>query len=407
MQLDLSLCDDREVHVRLSEALTLSFGPDLVYTLDLSGRPLGTFRRGRHLRWGLDGRVLARWRQGNGPRQRAWLAQDEIDRAIDALVGDLQRISDALLPRPIELIVRRALSFDRVADAEKFARIYRPVSILPPDQYQALVLQAAEGCSFNTCTFCALYRDRHFRIKPVSEFASHIEQVKDFFGEGLQLRRSVFLADANALVIPQERLLPLFDEIAKAFAIMPCELPANQQRPWLRSQADAISGVYAFVDGLSAERKRVEQFQDLRRRGLRRVYIGLESGHEDLLAWLQKPSTAAAMLDAVKRMKQAELQIGVIVLTGIGGERFHQAHCRDSAAVLNAMPLDSDDIIYFSPFQPDASAPYLAQAKAQGIQPPTQALIDRQLTAIKQALELPPPPLGPKRVPYNLHDFVY
>jgi hypothetical protein len=141
--------------------------------------------------------------------------------------------------------------------------------------------------------------------------------------------------------------------------------------------------------------------------GLRRVYIGLESGHEPLLAWLRKPSTAAEMTEAVARMKAAGLQIGVIVLLGAGGRRFDAGHVRDTAAALNAMPLDGDDIIYFSPFQPDPAAPYLSIARAEGIDIPDDAFMAAQRQRIIDRLTLPPPPAGPKRVPYNLSDFVY
>lgn len=408
MQFDLSLADGRSAHVRVSdEALTISLGSDLVYTLDRSGRLIGAFRAGVNWRRGLDGRVLGRWRQERGPRQRIWLDPDAVSELFLALGADLDLIAQAEPPPDVLALLQRALAFDPVADAERFRQIYRPIPILPPDQYQALVLQATEGCSFNTCTFCALYRDRAFRIKQPLEFAEHIAQVRAFFGEGLRLRRSIFLADANALIVPQTKLLPLFDELARTFSFMPAELPANQRRAWLRQHKNGISGVYAFVDGLSAERKTVDDFRTLRQRGLRRVYIGLESGHEPLLAWLRKPSSAAAMLEAVRTMKAAGLQIGVIVLSGIGGERFDAGHRADTAATLNAMPLDGDDILYFSPFQPDTAAPYTAIAAAAGMEPPDAGLARAQEQAIGAALTLPPPVAGPKRVPYNLHDFVY
>ena len=113
------------------------------------------------------------------------------------------------------------------------------------------------------------------------------------------------------------------DILAQTFEVIPRHLPPREQHAWLRQHPRGMRGIYAFVDGLSAERKSVEDFRELWRRGVRRVYIGLESGCEALLTWLRKPSSAAMMLDAVKRMKTAGLQVGVIVLTGVGGERFH------------------------------------------------------------------------------------
>jgi len=408
VQLDLPLGDGDNAHLRLSNAaLTIGLGMNLVYTFDLSGRLFGAFREGRNLRRGLDGRVLARWRDNQRRRRRIWLSEAECKRLLEDVRRDLERILAAEPPTAYASVLQRARTFDYDEDVLRFRQVYRPISILPPDQYQALVLQATEGCSFNTCIFCALYRDREFRIKSPAGFAAHIQAVKGLLREGVRLRRSIFLADANALVIPQERLLPLFAEIARAFEIMPHTVSAAQRSAWLQTHPNGVTGVFAFVDGLSAERKSVEDFRTLRERGLRRVYIGLESGHEPLLAWLRKPSTAAEMLDAVKRMKQAGLHIGVIVLTGVGGRRFHEGHCHDTAAILNAMPLGRDDIIYLSPFQPDPLAPYLEIAQAEGIEPPDPEFAREQNRLIRALLTLPPPPAGPKRAPYNLSDFVY
>jgi hypothetical protein len=408
MQLDRLLADGRRLHLRLShEALTIALGTDRVYTLDHSGRLVGAFRAGCHLRRGLDGRVLARWRDGRGPRQRRWLDAAECEQLLTECRTDLARLAVEPWPEAVASLLQAGLAFDYAADVERFHAVYRPVAILPPDQYQALVLQATEGCSFNTCTFCALYRHTRFHIKSVAEFAHHIRAVKAFFGPGIRLRRSIFLADANALIIPQERLLALLAEVQAAFSIMPADLPPDRRRAWLETHPDGVTGLYAFIDGLSAERKTVADFMVLRERGLRRVYIGLESGHEPLLTWLRKPATAAAMLEAVQHLKAAGLHVGVIVLTGIGGTRFDAGHRHDTAAVLSAMPLDGEDFIYFSPFQPDPDAPYEALAAAAGIEPPDPALAAAQEASIRQAITLPPPPHGPRRAPYNLRDFVY
>ncbi len=419
-----TLPDSRPVHIRLNaEALTISIDELLIYTFDRSGRLYGAFDHGANYRRGLDGRMLARWRDERNRRQRRWLREEEVAALLEKMRGDLEVISEQYSvfskqysgggeqrsseTGDVSLMLARVLAFDYQADALHFHQVYRPISILPPDQYQALVLQATEGCSFNTCTFCALYRDRPFRIKSPEAYEQHVAEVLDFFGPGVSMRRSIFLADANALIIPQQRLLPLMQITARSFPIPPEDLDAAARRAWLAEHPRGMTGVYAFVDGLSAERKRVEDFRALRALGLRRVYIGLESGHEPLLAWLRKPSTAAEMTEAVAHMKAAGLQIGVIVLLGAGGRRFDAGHVRDTAAALNAMPLDGDDIIYLSPFQPDPAAPYLSIARAEGVDIPDDDFMADQRQRILQRLTLPPPPAGPKRAPYNLMDFVY
>ena len=408
---DFYLGDGRPVHIRSNaHALTISIDAYTVYTFDLAGRLFGAFKQGVNYRRGLDGRILARWRGEDGKRARSWLDPQQSQALLANIQTALLAVQAACPPQhanALAPLLQRALEFDAQADAQRFAQIYRPISILPPDQYQALVLQATEGCSFNTCTFCALYRDRPFKIASPASFAQHIADVKAFLGPGISLRRSIFLADANALIIPQKRLAPLMQEVARAFRIMPAGLSAPERRAWQKAHPQGMTGLYAFVDGLSAERKSVQDFQELRALGLHRVYIGLESGHEPLLEWLRKPSTAAEMAQAVTHMKKAGLAVGIIILLGAGGRKFDAGHVQDTAAVLNAMPLDARDIIYLSPFQPDANAPYLTLAQEAGVDLPDSQWMEAQRQRILAALRLPKPPAGPKRAPYNLADFVY
>jgi radical SAM superfamily enzyme YgiQ (UPF0313 family) len=176
---------------------------------------------------------------------------------------------------PIQLLDRleTASLFDkdrRKTERVQYQNIYLPVGILPPDQYGAVVLQATQGCSFNTCTFCSFYKDTPFRISKPAEFHLHCEAVKDFLGRGLNLRRTIFLGDANALVIPMKILVPLMEIMHRYFDI------------------EALGGIYAFLDGASGEHKSSADYSRLAKMGLKRVYIGLESGSTSLLKFLQK-----------------------------------------------------------------------------------------------------------------------
>jgi radical SAM superfamily enzyme YgiQ (UPF0313 family) len=103
------------------------------------------------------------------------------------------------------------------ADAISFKNVYLPISILPPDQYLALVVQVTEGCNYNQCIFCDFYKDRPFRIKTNTELKEHLLKIKNYFGEGIKMRRSIFLGDANAIVIPQERLIKALRSIKNVF----------------------------------------------------------------------------------------------------------------------------------------------------------------------------------------------
>ncbi|TLN17680.1 radical SAM protein, partial [bacterium] len=158
-----------------------------VFSYDLHGRMWTTMLRQVSYRRGLDGKVVAKWMTADNQRERRWLAREESDALLaeacallDALCLATERgeveLSSPLPPVDLERL-RKATAFSpdvAHADASRYQTIYRPVGILPPDQYMAVVLQLTEGCAFNTCTFCTFYRDRPFRIKKPEEFRQHI-----------------------------------------------------------------------------------------------------------------------------------------------------------------------------------------------------------------------------------------
>ena len=212
------------------------------------------------------------------------------------------------------------------------------------------MLQATVGCSFNTCTFCDLYQ-QPFRVKTPDEFRQHIRQVRDYLGDSILLRqRSIFLGAANALAIPMPRLLPLLEIIQEEFA------PSPENRRG--------SGWDAFLDAFTGTRKSVEDYRALAERGLKRVYIGLESGHDPLLEFVRKPGHARDAIETVQAIKAAGINVGLIVLIGLGGDRFAAGHAADTVEVLNQMPLDSGDLLYFSDLVEEPGTPYPLLAAA-------------------------------------------
>jgi radical SAM superfamily enzyme YgiQ (UPF0313 family) len=214
--------------------------------------------------------------------------------------------------------------------AERFSDIYLPISILPPDQYMSMVVQLTEGCSYNKCTFCNFYRDRPFRIKSHCELKDHLQQIKELFGEGALLKKSIFLADANALAIPQNRLLQAFQEIVKTFP--------------------EISDTYSFIDVFTGLKKTEEDFKQLAQRGLKRAYLGVESGNHELLEILNKEQSNSDIIDLVNMLKAGGISIGIIFLAGAGGVEYAEAHECDSIELIKQLQMNSDDIIYVSEF---------------------------------------------------------
>ncbi|MGQ9490018.1 MAG: radical SAM protein [Anaerolineae bacterium] len=388
--LTYSLSGVGTVAVRIrSQAINLLVNDEAPsYSFDLAGRLIGAFVAGINYRRGLDNRVLSKWRTAGGSRERRWLSQAEAREFLGAAYGLAKRVARTSgHPR---LTVLQGWDWERLqADAAWFARIYRPVSILPPDQYLALVLQATEGCSYNRCTFCDFYRDRPFRIKSGDELRSHIMGVRAFFGPALGLRKSLFLADANALVAPMPRLRAWLDVIEET-GIRP-----------------AGGGIYSFIDAFDVHRKTAAEWRELATRGLRRVYIGMETGDEALLRWLRKPGTVQDVIESVHLLKAAGVAVSVIIMLGVGGRRFAEGHVMNSAAALNAMPLGRGDIVYFSPFVVHPGSEYSRLAAVEGIEALTEQEMAAQEAAMVARLR-PADPNGPPQISrYDIREFIY
>lgn len=393
---------------RDSLVITRFADEEVIYSFDHAGRLFAVWRRARLYRRALDGRVMEKFtdRSGLRPRRRRRLLDpDERAALIDATAGAAQDALTALRRGEAELLwsmpgladldqanslVESAAQFDAGAadvDARRFAAAYTPVSILPPDRYRALVVQITEGCHWNRCTFCSFYRDRPFRIKTVEEFGAHLDAVAAFFGAGLSLRLGVFLGDANALLLPAGDLAPRLDLLAR-------RLPEHAQ------------DVSAFIDVFTGHRREATGFAALYARGLRRIYLGMESGDDATLAFVNKPQTAAEAVDLVHAAKRAGLHAGVIIMAGIGGRRYARRHVRATLDALAAMRLGRGDLIFISAFAPPAEGPYAERAAAEGVEAlkpdEVEDQVDELMTGMRQSAGQ-----GIRVARYDIEEFLY
>ncbi len=284
-------------------ATVLSPTRDEVVSFDLEGRPTSWFRDGRTFKRSLastvfgrrtEGGVRHRWRVADAEAAAAFARAIEVaERAAagvrchrlgtEALSSDAAPATEAALAERLERVL--TWSPERLAaEGARFAGAYAPIPILPPDQYGAVVLQATFGCSWNRCTFCSFYQDRPFQVRPPEAFGAHVDAVQALLGRAADARRGVFLADGNALVLANARLRPLLETARRAFPDHP------------------FAG---FVDVFGGERKGVDDWRELRGLGLERVAIGVETGHDPLLGWLNKPGGADEAAAFVADLKRA------------------------------------------------------------------------------------------------------
>ena len=389
-------------------ATALSPARDEVVSFDLEGRPISWMSRGRTFKRSLASDVVGRrtvdgvrrrWRLDDASASRHFARAAEVGaaaaRALDR--GDLRASGGTSGPplRPLKANEEAELRerLERVAgwsperlveERQRFAGVYRPVSILPPDQYHAVVLQATYGCSWNRCTFCTFYQDRPFEVRTPAAFAEHVAGVAELLGRGATLRKSIFLADGNALVLSNDRLRPLFAAARERFPDRP------------------VSG---FVDVFGGERKSVAAWSELTDEGLRRVALGVETGSDALLAYLNKPGGAAEALEVVGALKAAGLAVAVILMIGAGGARFAREHERGTLALLERLPLGRGDIVYLSPFVVQPGTPYAARAQADGIAPLTREEREAQYARLRAAARAAAP--GVRVTLYAIDEFVY
>ncbi|NTV63350.1 MAG: radical SAM protein [Oscillochloris sp.] len=376
--------------------LTISEDLRANYSFDREGRFLGSFLGGVNYRRGLRGDILMK-RAAQPTKERRMLGPEERQELVGAILERVTAIRELdLSSQSSELLgwLDQALRWD-VARAEgdraTFQAIYKPISILPPDQYLALVLQAAEGCSWNRCSFCTFYRDRRFRIKTPGEFRQHIQQIKAFLGAGLGFRKSIFLGDANALIVPQPRLRTLLQIVHEEFAI---------------GTPGGMKGIYAFLDIFGAEQKDVADFRELRDALVRRVYIGLESGDDTVSRLLNKPGSPAACVEAVRTIKAAGINVGIILLAGAGGTQLAGQHVHRSLAALSQMGLGEGDIVYVSPLIVPPDGPYAQQLAGIGGKDLAANALTAQLEQIKAGARAATGN-GTKVALYHIEEFIY
>lgn len=183
----------------------------------------------------------------------------------------------------------------------------------PPSEANSLILQVTIGCSYNECTFCGMYRDKKFRIRPIAELRAEIEWAKANAGDV----RKVFLADGDALITKVSTLLAVLAELRAAF-------------PNLRRVS-----VYASPQSLQV--RTVDEMVALREAGLTQYYLGIESGDDDVLEYLLKGVDAQEMIRVAGKAHEAGVKLSTMILLGAGGHALSERHAANSARVVNAI----------------------------------------------------------------------
>jgi len=192
---------------------------------------------------------------------------------------------------------------------------YEGMIYRPPSEADSLILQVAVGCSYNQCTFCHSFQGKSFRIKSFEEIKEDIDEVSPY---GPIPR--VFLADGDALIIPQPELVRILS--------------------YLKLKIKGLERVGIYANAVDILKKDAEQLKELKDLGLGIIYLGLETGNAEVLKRIKKNATAEQMVRAARRVKKAGILLSVTVLLGIGGVEMSQKHAEDTGKVLSEMDPD-------------------------------------------------------------------
>jgi len=191
---------------------------------------------------------------------------------------------------------------------------YEGMIFRPPSEADSLILQVTVGCSYNRCTFCGAYQGKRFRIKSFEEIKDDVDEVSPY-----KIRR-VFLADGDALSIPQKGLLQILS--------------------YLKARLKGLERVGVYANAKDILRKDVEELKALKDLGLEILYLGLESGDPVVLKRIKKNATVDELIRAAKRVKESKILLSVTVILGIGGVEGSPTHAAETGKVLSAMDPD-------------------------------------------------------------------
>jgi len=188
-----------------------------------------------------------------------------------------------------------------------------PPVFRPPSEAFSLILQLTIGCRHNACTFCGMYKGKKYRVKEWSELKKDIDDCS----AAMQGVQRVFLGDGDALSAPT----PLICKTAF----------------YLHKQFPQLERVSMYAGPKDILTKSMDELQEIRRSGVSLLYLGVESGNDEILRIVCKGATAQDMITAGTRALQAGFELSVTIINGLGGTDRWQEHARDTGRVLSAI----------------------------------------------------------------------
>jgi radical SAM superfamily enzyme YgiQ (UPF0313 family) len=218
--------------------------------------------------------------------------------------------------------------------------------IRPPSEASSLLLRLTRNCPWNRCTFCSVYKGGKFSLRPVADIIRDIDTIYRFVNELQETRnvrsinpspdseqaffaarnwlaegmKSIFLQDADSLVMRPENLIKILEHIKTRFPLV--------ERITSYARSDTVARI---TD---------ENLKKISAAGLNRIHIGLETASDKILGMIRKGMTKETHIIAGLKTKGAGIELSEYVLTGIGGREFSREHAIETADALNSINPD-------------------------------------------------------------------
>jgi radical SAM superfamily enzyme YgiQ (UPF0313 family) len=194
----------------------------------------------------------------------------------------------------------------------------------PPSEARSLLIRVTRGCPWNYCTFCSAYKTvpRKTLMRSVEEVKSDIDELRTHCDELCRRGRAIppttaFLADANAIVIKTADLVQMVAHLIQSFP--------------------ALERVTSYGRAKTVLTKDPQELRELRKAGLDRLHLGLESGDDGVLERVKKGADSEQMIAAGLKVKEAGFELSEYVMPGLGGKEGSRQHVESTARVLNAV----------------------------------------------------------------------
>ena len=185
-------------------------------------------------------------------------------------------------------------------------QIYRP-----PSEAYSYILQVTVGCSHNACTFCNMYLDKQFHIRPLKDVLTDLRMARAAY----HYVERIFLADGDALIVRTETLLEILNTIRKLFP--------------------ECTRVTSYASARDILLKTPEELRQLREAGLEMIYLGLESGSERILKAINKGVTVEETVQSCLKAREAGMKLSITQITGLAGQDGMEENAVESARALS------------------------------------------------------------------------